>query len=73
MTKVSKVERIADDLLRGAEEIGNEIGYTRSQIYHAHRTGTLPIFVVGNLLHARRSRLREHFASLEQKSIERVA
>lgn len=69
MTEREIPERpIADDLLRGAKAIGEETGLTEPQVYHAHRARLLPIFSVGNILHARKSRLREHYAMLERQA-----
>ena len=55
---------LADDLLRGAKEIGNYLGKTEREIYHLNRTGaTRSIFTKGNQLHARKSELNTEFSA----------
>jgi hypothetical protein len=62
--------RLADDMIRGAKLIAEEIGSTPNVVYHLHRLRLLPTFAVGRILHARRSTLREHYAKLEAAALQ---
>lgn len=57
--------RLADDLLRGARQIGEELGLNPAQVFYLHKHRLLPTFVVGSTIYVRRTALREHYASLE--------
>ena len=64
-------EGIADDLLRGAEEIsqflfGDKI--LRRKVYHLAETSRLPVFRLGSVLCARRSVLIAWIAEQEQRA-----
>ena len=61
-------EKIKDDLLRGANAIADELGWTRRQVYDAHARRDLPTFLLGSIIHARRSTLRKYFEDLERKA-----
>jgi len=57
------LEKIANDLCRGARSISDETGLTERQVYHAAEKGYLPIKRVGGVLVALRSELRRAFSS----------
>jgi hypothetical protein len=54
----SQTERLADDLIFGAEAIAAELGVEPSQIYYIHRMKLLPIGKFGKQLIASRRKLR---------------
>jgi hypothetical protein len=63
-------ENLADDLLRGADEIAGFLyGDTtqRRKVYHLAETSRLPVFRLGSKLCARRSVLMAWIASQEQR------
>lgn len=62
------MEKLKDDLLRGAKPIADELGWTERQVYHAHAKRLIPTFMVGSVIHARRSSLTKHFENLEQRA-----
>ena len=47
-----------DDLLTGAAEIGDYLGWNARKVYHAAEKGYLPISKVGVILTARKSELQ---------------
>ncbi len=53
----TEMAQLSDDLLRGANEIAAFMGLSRRQIYHLVHTSELPVFRLGAILCARRSRL----------------
>jgi hypothetical protein len=55
---------LGNDLLWGVEEIGRELGLSRTQVYHQLETGRLPAFKQGGKWVASRSGLRRHFATI---------
>ena len=57
------MEKIANDLIRGARGIAEETGMTERQVYHAAEKGHLPIKRIGGVLVALRSELRRAFSS----------
>ncbi len=48
---------LAEDLLRGADQIAAFTGTTRRQVYHLAHTSQLPVFKIGSILCARKSRI----------------
>jgi len=62
-------QSLADDLLKGAEEIGAFIGGKERRIYHMLETGTLPGFKWGGIWHARKSTIIKHVDKLEDEAI----
>jgi len=56
---------LKDDLLTGAQEIADYLGWPVRKIYHAKRHGHLPIGQVGAILTARKSELDKAFSALE--------
>jgi hypothetical protein len=62
---------LADDLLRGAEEIAEFIfgdSRQRRKVYHAAATSRLPTFRLGAMLCARKSTLLRWIAEQESKN-----
>jgi hypothetical protein len=57
-------ERLAEDLLIGAEAIADELGVDRDQVYYLARTKKLPIGKLGKNLIASRSKLRRAIQNL---------
>lgn len=51
------MERIADDILKGASQIADETGFSVRQVYGLGEKGGLPLFKVGGIICARRSEL----------------
>jgi hypothetical protein len=49
------------DTLIGARAIAAFTGLTRSQIYHQHKSGALPLVQQGSMLIGSKARLTEHF------------
>lgn len=65
----SNDNRIADDLLFGAEEVAVELfgsATARRKVYHLHSQGVLPTFNMGATICGRRSTLRRWIADQEQ-------
>ncbi len=63
---IEPVDNVANDLLRGAENIAEFLGITRRSVYYYAERGELPIFRLGNQLFARRSKLLQHISHLEE-------
>ena len=62
--------KLADDLLRGADEIAEYLygdGSQRRKVYHRAETSRLPIFRLGSVLCARRSILIQWIAEQERR------
>lgn len=55
--------RIADDLLKGAAAIADEIGETRQNVYYLAAQGLLPITRRGKILYALKSELRAAYSA----------
>jgi excisionase family DNA binding protein len=55
-------ERLADDLLHGAQAIADYLGISVGQCYHWLSNGHIPCARVGDLYIGSRARLRKHFA-----------
>jgi hypothetical protein len=63
--------RIADDVLRGAKNIGDEIGETEKRVYYLFGRGLLHgVGKQGGLLIGSRRRLREGYDRITQASAE---
>ena len=70
---MSEIGRLADDLMKGADEIGEFVfgddPHRGRKIYHAYEKGYLKsIFKLGGVLCARRSRISQDIADLEHGS-----
>lgn len=64
-------ERLADDLLRGAEAIADYLFGDKSlrrKVYHLAETSRLPVFRLGSVLCARRSVLLAWIANQERRT-----
>jgi hypothetical protein len=59
-------ERLADDLIVGTAQIGEEIGRTRRQAQHLIDRREIPAFKLAGKWATRRSTLRKLFERLEQ-------
>lgn len=69
---MTQKSELADDLLEGATAIslflwGDES--KRRRVYHCADAGQLPIFRIGEILHARKSTLRAFIAEREKDAI----
>jgi hypothetical protein len=62
--KATKSERLADDLLIGAEAIAHELGVDVHTVYYFHRKKKLPIGKLGKNLIASRTKLRRAIQNL---------
>lgn len=63
---------LADDLLRGAEEIAAFLFGSKAQrrkVYHLAESSRLPVFRLGSVLCARRSVLMAWIAAQEQRAL----
>lgn len=60
-------ERVADDVLRGAQAIGDELGVNPEDVYYLHKTQKYPIGKLGKTLIASRQQLRRHHRALTKK------
>ena len=61
-----QADRLADDLLVGAEAIGEEMGETPDAVYYIHKMKQAPIGKRGGKLIAFRSELRRHARKLTE-------
>jgi hypothetical protein len=61
--KVGRGETLADDLIYGAEEIGDFLGITARAAYHQIESGNLPVKRMGRLIVASKSALRRAFGA----------
>lgn len=52
---------LKDELLKGAEEIGDYINEPPKRVYYLAARGLIPCFKIGFLLHARRSALNRRY------------
>jgi hypothetical protein len=69
---MSENQAIADDLIEGAAAIAVFLwgdASKKRRVYHCADTGQLPIFRIGEILHARRSTLREFIERREREAI----
>ena len=61
-------ERVADDVLRGAQAIGEmSWGCNPEDVYYLHKTQKYPIGKLGKTLIASRQQLRRHHRALTKK------
>lgn len=71
----SNEDRLADDLLDGAEEIAiflwGDAKYKR-RVYHLCDKGELPVFRLGSGINARRSVLRKFVEQKEAKALTKI-
>lgn len=58
-------DNLADDVLKGADEIATFIGEGRRAVYHAIKKGTIPTYRIGENIRARKSTLLAWIASQE--------
>ncbi|MDQ0315506.1 DNA-binding protein [Amorphus orientalis] len=63
---------LADDLLKGADEIASFTGFDRRSIYYFAAKGGLPVFRVGSLICARKSTMLAWVSGQEEAAV-RVA
>ena len=61
---------LADDLLEGADEIGDFMDWKPRRVFYVAERKLMPIFRIGKRLVARKSTLRRHVEGLEQKATE---
>jgi hypothetical protein len=62
---------LADDLLRGAEDIAEFIfgdKRQRRKVYHLAETSNFPLFRLGGMLCGRKSRILKHIEQQESKT-----
>ena len=73
-TETQERPTLADDLIVGAEAIGDELGpkYTKRRTYHVLESGQIPAFQIGSVWHARRSTLRAFFEQREREAMAAV-
>lgn len=64
----SPEENLAADILRGANQIAEYLGFPRRTVYHAVAKGHLPAFRIGDILCARRSTLTAWISQQEQQA-----
>jgi hypothetical protein len=65
------VTALSDDIIRGTEAIGREIGVSRTEVRNLIRDTNIPIFRLGNVTFARRSALLLWLQMLEWKALRR--
>lgn len=58
-------DNIADDILKGADEIAAFIGEDRRAVYHLVKGGKIPTFRLGENIRARKSTLLAWIAAQE--------
>ncbi len=67
-TGAGETDPLPFDLLLGVAAIADELGCTRRRAQWLHTAGLIPSFKWGGRVCARRRRLREHVARLEQEA-----
>ena len=65
---VSMRDDFRNDLLTGASEIAEYLGWSKRRVYHASRTGHLPMTHAGALLVARKSELSRALSALSESA-----
>ena len=67
-------EPLAEDLLTGAAEIGVFVGADTRRTFYLLEHKLIPAFKIGRIWQARKSRIRAHYAALEEAAgADRVA
>lgn len=61
---MNNTDRIADDLLIGAQAIAEFLGITEAMVYHYARLKRLPVGKIGKNLIASKRKLQRAFAAL---------
>jgi hypothetical protein len=61
-------DRLADDLLDGAEAIAKFLGFKTSSIFWQVSQGKLPVTRMGNRIIGSKTRLRQHFTGSNPKT-----
>ncbi len=64
------MQNIADDILKGANEIAEFTGIDRRSVYYAIKKGRLPTFKIGAGVFARRSTLTAWISAQENQAIQ---
>lgn len=69
---------LANDLLRGAGELAEELFDNRSQkfhrkVYHLHARRQIPTWIEGNQIVSTRSALRQHYATKQEAAMAKAA
>jgi len=62
------MDSVADDILKGADDIAAYLGMDRRAIYYAISKGRLPTFRIGTGVFARKSTLIEWIVKMEAAS-----
>ena len=58
--------KLADDVLKGAREIGEFLGMSERRVYWLLENNQIPAFKLGTSWYARKSKLMAHIEELEQ-------
>jgi hypothetical protein len=66
LERKARESSLADDLLLGCKPIGDFLGMTERQVYHAGATGQLPLFKFAGKIAGRKSRLTQYVIELER-------
>jgi len=61
-------DNVADDLLKGADDIASFMGMDRRAIYYSISKGRLPTFRIGTNVFARKSTLRTWISEKEARA-----
>lgn len=75
MSTTPNTEKLADDLLEGAEQIADFVYGNpgkRRKIYHLAETSRFPIFRLGAVLCARKSKIEAWIAEQEKRASRQV-
>lgn len=67
------MNRLSDDLLVGAEAIGDFIGYDTRRTMHVLHSGQIPAFKIGQIWHAKRSTLTAFIDELDARAVKERA
>ena len=63
MPKGNQKNSLADDILKGAERIGDYIDEPPRRVFYLAERSLIPVFKIGNLLHARKSELDKRYSA----------
>ncbi len=63
MTDEGQKTTLADDILKGADEIGAYTGDSPRRVFYLAERGLIPVFRIGNLLHGRKSELDKRYTA----------